>query len=441
MALIEEILNQSPYLFIQPMLYVGIILVILQYRRQILLERKLFSSRIHSLPLEVIRSLGYGIFGGLLASSLMIGIGVVFHPTEMWIVWIITMILVLFHIRFLCLSYATGILGVIVGIAKLLPITEGSLATTSPWLLSLLQFFQQMHIPSLIAIVAILHLVEGVLIRMQASKQATPLFVESKRGKLVGGYHLQSYWILPMFLIVSTGTGEGGFGFTANWWPLIGGSVGAGASGLAIFPVPAMIGYSDLTTAYSSSEKSKSASNYLFIYSILLLGFAFLSEYWAPIQIIAALFAALGHEWIRFIGRFKEGKMAPRYAHPKDGLKILAIIPNTPASRMKILEGEVIKKVNGYPVTNRKELHHALQLQSAFTKLEILDKNQQIKMVQTSIYQNDHHQLGILLAPDEDSPYHIEVNNLNLLKLLDQKITKVFLGEKKKETKEATGTF
>jgi len=433
MALIQEILNQLPYLFVQPILYIGIILIVLQYRRQILLERKLFSTRLHSLPIEVIRSIGYGIIGGILASGLMIGLGVIFHPTEMWVVWIITMILVLFHIRFLCLSYATGILGVVVGIAKLLPIAGVNLNNFSAWVVNLVQFFQQMHIPSLIAIVAILHLVEGVLIRIQASKQATPLFVESKRGKLVGGYHIQSYWMLPMFLIVSTGTGESGFSFASEWWPLIGGAVGAGASGLTIFPVPAMIGYSDLTTAYSSYEKSKSAANYLFIYSILLLGLAFLAEYWTPIQLVAAVFAALGHEWIRFAGRFKEEKMAPRYAHPRDGLKILAIIPNTPADRMKISEGEVIKKVNGYPVTNKKELHHALQLQSAFTKLEVMDKNQQIKMVQTSIYENDHHQLGILLAPDEDSPYHIEVTHLNLLQLLEQKVTKIFLGDKGEE--------
>ncbi len=338
------------YLFIHPMLYVGLIIILLQYKRQIALERKLFSSKLHSLSSAFYRSLGYGILGGIIASSLMVGMGIIFHPAEMWLVWLITLILALFHVRFLCLSYATGILGMLAGIIQWFDI-----ATVS-WLMPFMEIMKGIHIPSFIAIVAILHLVEAILIRIQMNKQATPLFIETKRGKLIGGYHIQSFWLLPLFLVVSTGMNQQGLLFSDSWWPLIGST-----TGFTLLPVPVMIGYTDLTTTYTPIEKSKSAYHYLLIYSILLLIMAFIAEYWLPFQFVAAIFAGLAHEGIRIIGKRKEKDRTPLYVHPKDGLTVLAVIPGSLAARMGLQIGEVIKKVNGDAVVSRRELYDALQ--------------------------------------------------------------------------------
>ncbi|MFT9487088.1 MAG: PDZ domain-containing protein [Tepidibacillus sp.] len=417
MELLIELIKKIPFLFLQPMLYIGLILIILQYRRQMILERTLFSSRIHSVPLEVLGSLGYGLIGGVVGSGLMMSLGVVFHPYEMGIVWLITAILIFFHIRFLCLSYAAGILGLLAGIMRLFPTPE------IVWLKPFWEMVTQLHIPSLIAIVAILHLIEAFLIRLQAEKTSTPLFIETKRGKLIGGQHIQAFWLLPLFLVVSTGDSSQGIELSSTWWPLIG-----GASSLTILPVPAIIGYSDVTTVYTSVEKSKVASKHLMIYSVFLFGLAFAAEYWLPLQIIAALFAALAHEGLRLIGKRAEAKRSVLFVHPNDGLRVLEVIPGSPAARMGIKSGETIKKVNGIPVTDKRGLYEALQSQSAFAKLEIINLSGHIKLVQHSLYEGDHHQLGIILAPDDEAPYYIEMEDHNLLKLFRQKAEKIFRG-------------
>jgi len=417
MSILQQMLNSVGLLFLQPLLYLGVILLILQYRRQIQLERKLFSTRIHSLAHEVLVSIGYGVLGGLLASGLMIGLGVVFQLTGIWILWIITGILSLFHIRFLCLSYSTGLLGVLVSILKLFP------EPNSTFFQPIWKEIISIHIPSLIAIVAILHFVEGILIRLQAGKQATPLFIETKRGKLVGGNHIQSFWMVPLFLIVAIGDSSTVALHFSTWWPLFGAT-----TALTILPAPVLIGYSELTTVYSSYQKSKIASNHLLVYSLILLGMAFVAEYWFPFQIIAAIFAGLAHEGLHWIGKQKERNLQPIYVHPEDGLKILAIIPDSPAEKMGVKAGEIIKKVNGQKVSTRSQLHDALQLQSAFTKLEVLNEAGHIKLVQHSLFAGDHHQLGILLAPDDQAPFYIEINDLNLLQLIKQKVTKVSRG-------------
>ncbi|MFV9510566.1 PDZ domain-containing protein [Tepidibacillus sp. LV47] len=414
MAILQQMLTQIGLLFLQPLFYIGIFLLVLQYRRQIQLERKLFSARIHSLSQEVILSLSYGFIGGMIASLLMVGLGVVFQPTGMWLLWLITGILALFHIRFLCLSYSVGILGLMVSLIQIFPVPQASVFDP------ILNVLKDIHVPSLIAIVAILHLVEGILIRLQAGKQATPLFVETKRGKLVGGYHIQSFWLAPLFLLVATGDATMNSLQFGSWWPIFG-----AATTFSLFPVPVLIGYSELTIVYSSYEKSKIAAKHLIIYSMLLLAMAFLAEQWMPFQFIAAIFAGLAHEGIHLWGKRKERVLPPIYVHPKDGLKILAVLPNSPADRMGIKAGEVIKKVNGMQVATRTELYDALQLQPAFTKLEIINEAGHIKLVQHSLYAGDHHQLGILLAPDDQAPYYIEVKDTNLLQLLKQKVIKV----------------
>ncbi|OEG00127.1 hypothetical protein BHF71_06275 [Vulcanibacillus modesticaldus] len=421
MEVLIGVLNQIPQIFLHPMLYVGVLIIVLQYRRQITLERKLFSSRIHSLPKEVLSSLGYGLLGGIITSSLMIVLGIVLHPSDTLLIWVITIVLILFNVRFLCLSYATGIIGVVAGVFQLFDLSKIQFFNNPAfsWTTPILEGINQIQIPSIIAIVAILHLVEAILIRLQASKQATPLFLETKRGKLVGGHHIQSYWLLPLFLVVSTGNIDAGIQLDFSWWPLIGSGVG-----LTILPVPAMIGYSDLTSVNSPSEKSKKTSNYLLLYSLVLLGMAFIAEKWVAFQIVAAFFAGFAHEIILFFGKQKEKTMPPIYVHPKDGLKVLAVLPDSIAMRMGIKPGEVIKKVNGVPVTSIEELYYALQRQSAFVKLEVINLEGHLKFTQHSIYDGDHYQLGIILAPDDNAPYYIEVENTSLLELLKQKIHK-----------------
>ncbi|MDG0811929.1 hypothetical protein [Cohnella rhizosphaerae] len=64
-----------------------------------------------------------------------------------------------------------------------------------------------------------------------------------------------------------------------------------------------------------------------------------------------------------------------------------------------------MSKANGVRVRSKEELHAALQLQPAFTKLEVLNRDGNVKFAQRARYAGEHHQLGLILAPDEDAEY------------------------------------
>ncbi|WP_238328010.1 hypothetical protein [Paenibacillus gorillae] len=85
---------------------------------------------------------------------------------------------------------------------------------------------------------------------------------------------------------------------------------------------------------------------------------------------------------------------------------------------MGLQPGEIIAKVNGVRVYNKEDLHAALQSNSALSKLEVLNHAGEVKFVQRARYAGDHHQLGVILAPDENANYYAAAGPSSLLELL-----------------------
>src|SRR5690625_7558049 len=82
------------------------------------------------------------------------------------------------------------------------------------------------------------------------------------------------------------------------------------------------------------------------------------------------MIAIIGKELITIKYKMKSKKGEKYYAPLNQGLKVLAIIPNTPAERLNILVGETITRVNNKEVNNEKEFYRALQDKSASFKLD-----------------------------------------------------------------------
>nr|WP_284730492.1 PDZ domain-containing protein [Bacillus sp. SM2101] len=92
----------------------------------------------------------------------------------------------------------------------------------------------------------------------------------------------------------------------------------------------------------------------------------------------------------------------PFYFSQRDhGLVVLAIISQSPAEKMAIQVGEMITKVNGVTVRSVEEFYEAIQKNSAFCKLEVIDVNGQVRFTQRALYDGEHHELGILFVQDD----------------------------------------
>jgi hypothetical protein len=73
-------------------------------------------------------------------------------------------------------------------------------------------------------------------------------------------------------------------------------------------------------------------------------------------------------------------------------------------------------------VHTKRELHQAMQLNSAFCKLEVLNLAGESKFVKHALFSGEHHQLGILLAPDQDAMYYAEEKQTHILAYVSRKL-------------------
>ncbi|MGG4144892.1 PDZ domain-containing protein [Paenibacillus algorifonticola] len=417
LALLQQFQLALLQLLVQPFYYVAILFILLQYTKQIKLERQLFAVKLHIWPRLLGRAIVTGLLVGLAVSLVGAFIGVaVTQQSVMWL-WGVSALLMLFRIRYLCFAYAAGVLGLLQWIVGFTPLASGE-GIVSQVAASL----AAMDMIGLFMLVALLHLAEALLVRNQGGKLATPLFLSGKRGKIVGGYMLQSFWPVPLLLLVPVGGGAGTGAATAAlpWTPLLGADW---SQGWTIAALPMIIGFSELTRSMLPEEKARHAAKGLLLYSAALAAAALLA-WWLPVLLpIAALCSLLLHEAIIWRSRRLENASSPLFVHDQRGLRLLGILPQTPAEALGLHAGEIISKVNGVRVHSKADLHAALHLNSAFCKLEVLNYAGEVKFVQRARYENEHHQLGVILAPDEDANFYAASGPASLIDLLKRKRT------------------
>jgi hypothetical protein len=400
-ALLQLVLN--------PFYYVGLLLVALLYRRQVVLERKLFAVRLHTAATQFLSALLWGWMGGLFISLGVVGTGIVLNmDTIIWI-WAITIILLAFRVRFACLAYAAGIIGILHVIADVSP----GLSDIGQ-LDKIVASLSEVHPPSLFALVALLHLVEAIFIRIHGARNATPLFIEGKRGKVVGAYHLQGFWAVPLFLVVPFTAGTGADALP--WSMFFGGS--EWSAGWSLLAFPALMGFSQMTMTELPEHNARRSAKLLFGFALIIGILAVATQYWPIMTVAAGVMSILLHEIILKYSSLRENKGSPYFVHASRGLKILAVVPDSPAQKLGIMRGEIILKANGIMVNTKEELHAALRTNTAFCKLEVLNLEGQNKYMHRALFDGEHHLLGLILVPDERVPYHMELKPFTLLSVL-----------------------
>ena len=409
MELLEMLGQAAVQLVAQPFYYIAVLFIILQYTRQIRMERQMFAVKLHNWPSLVLKALLAGLLIGLAVSVAGAFVGVTLTGESVIWLWAVAAVLMLVRIRYLCFAYSAGVIVLLQWLLGWTPLSE-----RTDWIGSAAVSLAGIDAAGLLVLVALLHLAEAVLVRWQGDRLATPLFLEGKRGKLVGGYMLQGFWPVPLLMLVPA-AGSGASSSALPWTPLFGADWSQGWSFVAL---PMIIGFTEMTRSLLPREKAKHAAKGLLLYSICLAGAAILA-WWQPMLLpLAAIASLLLHEAIIWRSRSVEAAQSPLYVHDSRGLRILGIVPGTPAAAMGLITGEVLHKVNGMHVRTKEDLYEALVHNSAFCKLEVLNLDGELKFVQRARFAGEHHQLGVILAPDEQANYYAASGPASLLELL-----------------------
>lgn len=310
------------------------ILVYRQYRKILIYEKRMFGLVRIQPFIETCTALVYGIGGGLVATALFVVFGISLSETGIAYLWITSLILMLIHPRFLCFSYAGGLIS----------------------LMSILFGYPQVDPASVMALVAVLHLVESLLIAINGYHNASPMYIKHTNGKVVGGFTLQKFWPVPLIALLGVVILESSVDFQSlpmpDWWPIFKPSTAVPADHsmvYVLFPIIAALGYSDLAVTSLPKEKARRSASMLFLFSAVLLTLAVLANHFPKTAILAALFSPIGHELVIYFGQQREKLHTPVFSCD-DGVMVLTVYPNSPADKMGLRTGDVIRAVNGVPI-------------------------------------------------------------------------------------------
>lgn len=320
-----------------PLFLLVVAIVALQYMRMGKVKERFFGLRPRGLWRDVLLATGFGLLGGVLASYLMVAVGLTLSGSGLIYLWPLAILLMLVDARFLCFAYAGGILA----------------------LSSLVFGWPEVSVPQVLGLVAILHMAEAFLILVSGHLGAVPTFIKNTEGRVVGGFALQKFWPIPLAALVVSQSGF--IPVFPDWWPLIKGDTHSEDIFYALMPVVAGLGYGDLATVRTPEQKSRISAVILALYSLILLGLAVLADGSKIMGVVAALFSPLGHELLIFVGkRMETGRSI--YQPPSRGVKLLDVIPDYPAWKAGLRSGDIILEVNEMAVNGRQGLEFALNI-------------------------------------------------------------------------------
>lgn len=376
-------------LFLNPLFYWIILLVLLTGYRRIKLERQHFGVKIFGYFSEMRGTWVAATLLGILFSIAVMLIGIVFSPSTL-IILIIAMIILSINLRSssLSASYTIGLTYVVLLFSPLF--LEGQQIFNEIWL-------SETNYIELTLLLGFMLLAEAYFMQHVKRKESYPSLVLSERGYWIGHHHLRKMSVIPIFLLVPEGMIEP----FASYWPML--TIGDGTYGIVLFPF--LLGFSQVVRGSLAPAAGKQLGKQIYIIGILVILISTIGFFVQGMSLVALFVGILGREFIIYRFRVKDKNKAAYYQpHPK-GTKVLAIIPETPADRLDIQPGEVITKVNDKKITNPDEFYEALQGSGAYFKLEVLDDHEEIRFVQGAFYEGDHHKLGLIFMKE---PYRLK---------------------------------
>jgi hypothetical protein len=407
--------NVAGAIITPPLVFVLITLAVILYlknKRIVAMQKMILGGSVNSSVELTLSQLVLGILGGALGSIILTSLGVVFSSNSgIAYLFIVSIFLMFINQRFICFSYSGAILGAISILIKL-----GS--GFAPEIIN--KEILNIDILYLMIFVGVFHLIEGILVMIDGDRGAVPVFT-NRDGKIIGGYALKRYWILPVAIMLAVLMNNSSMDYVTeyienpSWWPLIKSPSGLSliaSSVISIFPFYAVLGYSSITFTRSKREKALSSGIHILLYGVALIIVAQIARFGIGGELLVVCFAPAAHEIMLRLQAKSEIKREPRFISDEEGLMILEISPNSKVKEFGITIENKLLSINNVNINSEAEAYSIIKENLNNAVLKIKDSQGIIKEI--SFRHNRNMRLGMLLVPrsiEKDEIVHIKDNS------------------------------
>lgn len=354
-----------------PVYWIVVAIVIFQYKKLGKMEKMILGSYKEPLYKKAIASTVLGLLGGIVGSIVFMVLGTRVNSSDFIYILPLAILLSLIHPRFICFSYAGGIIA----------------------LISLLFGYPKINIISVMTIVAVLHLIEAFLIIIDGHNGKIPIFME-KDNEIVGGFNMNRFWPVPFLVFL-----EGGSPLPVT--------------------VVAILGYGDFALAKYPKDKTKETAAMLFIFSALLLVLSELAKSYSKMLYVLAIASPVFHEMIIQMGRKRERLGEAIFTPSQRGLKLLDTMPYGVGEKMGLKTGDIILSINGNGVQSKEDILNALYFSPKYIWIDVLNEKGKLVTLDYKDYREGIQSLDVLFIPKEsDYSFVVEEVKSPLSRLL-----------------------
>ncbi|HLS34660.1 MAG TPA: PDZ domain-containing protein [Bacillota bacterium] len=381
-----EIMKALGGMFLHPLLYWNILLLLVVGSIRINRERRQFGFKVFPMFYELLKTWLPSLIAGIFISLMFIGVGIVIPVPTLLLLAVVTILLSL-HMKYTMLSasYTIGITYVLIILSPFIlqyqDIVDFHLFTNTPFM-------------SLSLLIGILLMLEAFYLVNEHRNKTFPKLTKSSRGMWIGEHELTTLSLIPLLFIIPTEQVAQFFDFLP-YYPHEGASYS-----LLLIPFP--IGYHISVQSALATERAKRLALQIGILGFVIVILSLSSIYLIWLSFLAVIVAIVGREFIIYKHRSYEAKTVNYFTKKDNGLHVLSIIPDSPAERLGILTGETIVKVNDIPVQSVNDFYEALQQSGANYRLSVIDDMGEVRIVQSALFAGEHYKLGLIFV---DEPY------------------------------------
>lgn len=360
-----------------PVLWLGILYVIISYNQRINKERKQFRVAINKDFYEGRNFIKYGLFFFVMGSLISMILGLTLPTNSVYIYQILVVL------AFLINGFSTTSMLLVMTAAGILELVVPRFITFFG------DVFPEISGPSWLLLIFISILADYYLTRNMKKHPLSPRIKSGKRGRNIATYLGRETVVFPLLALIPSGT----LSSTLNFWPVF--NIGNQKFSLILFPIFISTSVKVIKRAKERVIQDKLKN------TELLLGLTFvlivLTKFMSKLFLISLIILTVVSIFLEIKLRKKEKDANSWYVETDEGIRIISVQPETPAAKMKLQPGDVILTCNNRVVNSEEEFYQALQLNFAYCHVKVRTYEGDLRIAESAIFMDSPHEIGLIL--------------------------------------------